>query len=109
VPRETELQDRVDDLEMKLGKLRRRDDQRERVVEAMERELAQLRAELRALGVTVPRTNPSGSTPLSPEARRVARRRSAAKARAAKRVGSGKGCVRDRETKVRLSQDTHED
>lgn len=50
----------------------------------------------------VPELNPAGHTRLSPEAYLTALRRQAARARAAKTVGEGRGAVTDEETAAQL-------
>lgn len=89
--REKDLDTRVEELE--------------RSQRRMGEEIDQLQRELRGMGISVPELNPAspGRTPLSAEARLAALRKAAAKARAAKPVGSGKGSVTDQETADRLS------
>jgi hypothetical protein len=62
---------------------------------AVEKDVATLTTELRAHGVTLPRkaNPPFGRRPLSPEARRLHYREAAARARAGKAVGKGRGSV----------------
>lgn len=79
-------------------------DRLERNQDRLAREIEQLQRELRALGVRLPRVNPAGRTPLSPEARLSQLRRAAARARSAKTVGPGVGQVNDPETLERLRQ-----
>jgi hypothetical protein len=90
MPREKDIDTRVEELE--------------RGARRMADEIDQLARELRALGVSAPELNPGapGRTKLSDEARLAALQRAAAKARASKPVGSGKGAVADAETADRL-------
>ena len=90
MPREKNIDTRVEELERGQRRLAE--------------EIDQLSRELRALGVTVPDLNPArpGRTPLSPEARVAALRKSVAKARASKPGGAGKGAVSDPAVAERL-------
>lgn len=83
-------------------------DELERLTTRQAEEIALLRRELRALGVQVPDRNPARPTKLSPQARVERMRRSAARARAAKLVGEGKGSVRDPTTADRLRQEAQQ-
>ena len=76
----------------------------------MAEEIAQLRRELRALGVNIPELDPTapGKTPLSEEALLASMRRRAARARAKKQLGEGKGAVRDPEVLQRLIEEAQE-
>lgn len=84
-------------------------DEVERTQRRQSEEIEQLQRELKALGVDLPDIEPSGRTPLSPEARLAAMRRSAAKARAAKAVREGRGAVGDHETAERLRDEAAEE
>jgi hypothetical protein len=85
------------DLERKVEEL-------ERNQRRMAEEIEQLQRELRALGVQIPELDPAapGKTGLSQEARLAVLKKAAAKARASKPVGEGKGAVKDEETAKRL-------
>lgn len=72
----------------------------------LEREVSLLRAELGARGLSVPPVSNPGAPPrLSDEARRLVDARRAAKARAAKPVGEGKGKVSSPAVATRLRRD----
>lgn len=88
MPREKDIATRLDEVE--------------RIQRRQSEEIEQLQRELKALGVELPDLEPAGHTPLSPEARIAAMRRAAAKARAAKTVGEGRGAVGDPEIAERL-------
>lgn len=77
-------------------------DQLERQLARQAKEIDQLRRELRGLGIEVPELNPAHRTKLSPQARLERLRLAAARARASKPVGTGKGSVSDRRTAARL-------
>ena len=97
MPRDKDIDTRVEELE--------------RVQRRLAEEIDQLHRELRAMGVDVPELNPArpGRTRLSDEGYIVALRKSAAAARAAKTVGPGKGSVGDPETAERLRAEADED
>ena len=96
MPREKDFATRIDEVE--------------RIQRRQSEEIEQLQRELKALGIDLPEIAPAGHTPLSPEARLVALRRAAAKARAAKTVGDGRGAVGDHEVAERLrEQAEHEE
>jgi len=86
--------------------LDRRVEEIERNQRRMAEEIEQLQRELRSLGVHLPELDPaaSGKTPRSPEARLAALRRGVAIARSRKRVGEGRGAVRNPETAERLKR-----
>lgn len=80
-------------------------EQVERGQEILRREVESLRRELAAHGVRVPAPAPGRKPPLGEEARRAVLVRAAAKARAAKVVGGGRGAVNDPETAQRLREE----
>lgn len=95
MPREKDVSTRLDEVE--------------RIQRRHAEEIEQLQRELRALGVELPELSPAGRTPLSPQARLAALRLAAAKARAAKPIGDGKGAVSDEAVAEQLARQAEEE
>lgn len=88
------MQSGEEDLRRRLAIAERELDQQRTLVRLQGREMAQIRRELRALGVQVPELRPGGArTPLSPQALRAVQLRRCDDMRRRKPVGAGKGCV----------------
>lgn len=79
-------------------------EQLEAEVKILRRQVERIQLNLKALGVQVPPLESNPRTELDPDVRLKGRQHLAARARAAKPVGLGKGSVRSHEVKTRLEE-----
>jgi len=83
-------------------------DQLEGQVEHLAAEVKALRRELAARGVEIPMEENPGKGPMTPEGLKALKQKLAARARAAKPVGKGKGAVSSPRVKKRLERQVKE-